>query len=203
VAKPLIFHFGDGDLPFAMSKVDRHDLYGYVDVETVDESGRKCMLATLADDGRTVIGSGGTAITCLSVEGNWLERGKLVPTDVDGNAMTPVASSFSAAVPLEKTATIDEYLSHNIRSVYQLSCEGDASALIARLKSGAIFTFPYSYRGGLEPDVGFLLMAAEGNVFLAVGSATKLEFVGFDQAGGVEEETSADEADDEIDFSMM
>ena len=203
MAKPLIFRFGEGDLPFAMSKVHRDDLYGYVEVETVDEAGRKCVLATLADDGRTVIGSGGTAITCLSVEGNWLERGKLVPTDVDGKRITPVGSSFGAPVPLEKTATVDEYLSHNIRSVYQLSCEGNASALVEKLKAGTIYTFPYSYRGGLEPDVGFLLMAGDGNVFLAVGSTTKLEFVGFEQAGTAEEDSQTEEADEEIDFSMM
>ena len=49
--------------------------------------------------------------------------------------ISPVASSYSAPVALEKTASIDEYLSHDIRSVYQVSAEGDAVApLMAELK---------------------------------------------------------------------
>jgi hypothetical protein len=204
MAKPLVFRFAGAELALGMNKVDRSGLYGFVETETLDEKGRRCSMATLANDGQTLVGAGGTAFVSLSPDGQWLDKSKLTPVDTDGRKLTPVASSFGAPIPLEKAATIDEYLGHNIRAVYQLDAEADMSALEAELKKGTIFTFPYSYRGGLEPDVGFILLGADGNVFLAVGTPTRMEFVGLEQAGGVvEEESAAEEEGEEIDFGMM
>src|SRR5438105_2106153 len=119
MAKPLVLKFGGVDLPFQLSKIERSDLYGFIEIEALDEQGRKCTIATLADDGKSVIGSGGSAFVCLSPEGNWLEKKTLVPTNNQGKRITPVPSSYAAPVPLEQTASIEEYLSYNIRSVYQ------------------------------------------------------------------------------------
>src|SRR6059058_2755552 len=107
MAKPLVLSFAGTEITFNLSRVERSDLYGFVETEALDEQDRKCMLATLADDGRSVIGSGGTALVTLSPEGNWLEKKSCVPTDSHGNRIMPVASSYSAPVPLEKTASID------------------------------------------------------------------------------------------------
>ncbi len=204
MAKPLVLAFGGVELPFTLCKVERSDLYGFVEIETVDEKGRKCTLATLADDGRSVIPSGGTAIITLSPEGNWVEKKSLCPTDHQGAKISPVASSYAAPVPLEKTSTIDEYLSHDIRAVYQVSCDGAFDSLMGELKKGTIFQFPYSFRGGLEPDAGFLLLSADGTPFLAIGCPTKLEFVGFEQSAAIngDEDEGAD-AEESVDFSMM
>jgi hypothetical protein len=203
MGKPLVLSFAGTEIPFNLSRVERSDLYGFVETEALDEQDRKCMLATLADDGRSVIGSGGTALVTLSPEGNWLEKKSCVPTDAQGNRITPVASSYSAPVPLEKTASIDEYLSHDIRSVYQVSAEGDAVApLMAELKKGTIFQFAYSFRGGLEADAGFLLLAADGTPFIAIGCPTKLEFVGLEEVAAVTEDDAEGE-EDTLDFSMM
>jgi hypothetical protein len=176
-------------------------LYGFVETEALDEKGRKCTLATLADDGRSVIASGGTALVTLSPDGNWLDKKQCVPTDTAGQRISPVASSYAAPVPLEKTATIDEYLGHDIRSVYQIGPETDLSPLMAELTKGTIYTFPYSFRGGLEADTAFLLLAADGTPFIAIGCPTKLEFVGLDQTAMLTEEDEGDS--EEIDFSMM
>src|SRR6185295_18921094 len=61
MAKPLVLSFGGMEIPCPLCKVERSDLYGFVEIETLDEQGRKCSLATLADDGKRVITSGGTA----------------------------------------------------------------------------------------------------------------------------------------------
>ncbi len=202
MAKPLVVSLGGRDFALNLNKVERSDLYGFIEVETLDEQGRKCTLATLADDGRTLIGASGSALATLSVDGEWLDKKVLRPVDNQGQAMTPVASSYSAPVPLQKTATIEEYLSHNIRSAYQVSSETDLEPLMAELKKGTIFHFPYSFRGGLEPDAGFLLLAADGTPFVAIGGQTRLEFVGLQQVGTAEEEPEGDD-DDSLDFSMM
>jgi len=201
MAKPLVVQFAGVDLPLEMSRVERSDLYGYVEVEALDSKGRKCFSATLADDGQTVVASGGSAFAKLSPDGKWLEKTQIKPVDAEGKEMAPVPSSFSAPVPLATTVSVEEYLSHNIRSVYQVSSEADLSPLLAKLKDGVIFSFPYSFRGGLEADAGFLLLAADGTPFVAVGSPTKLEFINFDQPAAAEEEAA--EGEEDLDFGMM
>jgi hypothetical protein len=204
VAKPLIFQLGDKELSFTLEKVDRSRLYGYKEVEVLDESGQRCELATLAADGRTVVGRGGTAFGQLSADGQWCEKGTLMPVDLDGRQIVPVPSSYSAPIKLFNTATIDEYLVHNIRLVYQLQTADDISDLLPELGRGTIFSFPYSYRGGLEADAGFLLMGHDGNVFLAVGNPTTVEFVGLQQpAAIIEEEEDQEDETDLMDFDMI
>ena len=125
MAKPLILNFGGADLPLALFKVERSDLYGYVEIETLDEQGRKCAIATLANDGKCVMAVGGSALASLSPDGQWMERKALIATDQNGQRIAPVPSSYAAPVPLTQTASIDEYLEHNIRAVYQISSDAD------------------------------------------------------------------------------
>lgn len=202
MAKPLVFHFNDSDFAFGLNKVDRSRLYGYKEVEVLDEKGRKCELATLGGDGHTVIGRGGSSFAQLSVDGEWCDKSALKPVDTEGREITPVPSSYSAPVNLTEPTTVADYLQHNIRLVYVLEPEGDASPLYEELKGGAIYRFPYSYRGGLEADAGFLIQGADGNFFMAVGNPTRVEFVGPTQITTVEEEVDADDAG-MMDFDMI
>lgn len=203
MAKPLIVNLAGVDFPLNLNKVERSDLYGYIEIETQDEQGRRCTTATLADDGRTIIATSGTAFASLSPDGEWLDKKSLLAVDTQGKTISPVPSSYSAPVPLAKTATIDEYLSHNIRGVYEVSSDIDLAPLMAELKKGVIFHFPYSYRGGLEPDAGFLLLAADGTPFIAIGSPTRLEMVSMQQPAAIAEPEADAEDDDSLDFSMM
>ena len=205
MAKPLVLVFEDVELPFFPEKVDRARIYGRVDVQALDEEGRRCELATLADDGRTLIGRGGTAFALLSPEGEWLDKKALKPVDPAGQPLTPALSSFNAPIRLVQTVTIDAYFSHNVRSVYLMQSEADLTKLRGALAAGTIYSFPFSFRGGIEPDVGFLLSAQDGNVFLAVGQPTKLHFVGLEQAAALTEEEALTEAEDDesLDFGMM
>ena len=203
MAKPLVFQFGDRDIPLELEKVDRSKLYGYKEVEALDAAGRECELATLAADGQTLVGSGGTSLGYLSSRGEWCEKGELKPIDLDGNEITPVASSYSAPIKLFETVTADQYLSHNIRSIYRLTTEADIADLVAELKRGTIFSFPYSYRGGLEADAGFLLLGDDGNVFFAAGEPTKIEFVGMQTPVAEGDGTEEDGETELMDFDMI
>lgn len=204
MAKPIVFQWGDTDLSFSLAKIDRSKLYGYKEIEVLDEDGNRCELATLADDGRTVVGRGGTGLGCVDADGLWSDKSKLKPVDVEGNEIHPVASSFSAPIKLFETVGVDEYLGHNIRAVYQLETEDEIGSLASELEKGTIFSFPYSYRGGLDADAGFLLMGSDGNTFLAVGNPTKVEFIGLQQTAAMmdDEEEEADEMD-LMDFDMI
>ena len=203
MAKPLVFSFKGNEIAFSMSKVDRSKLYGFKELDVLDEQGSKCELATLAGDGHTVVGKGGTGLGYLSVDGAWCEKSALRPVNLEGSDIHPVPSSFAAPVSLSAKATTDEYLSHNVRATYVMEAEGDPDELVNELKQGAIFRFDYSFRGGLEADVGFLLMGADGNIFFAVGNPTNLEFVGLQEAAGVADEDEGDDDGDLMDFGMI
>ena len=204
MARPLVLKFAGNELPLQLEKVSRDDLYGYVEIETVDDQGRPCKAAKLGGDGKSVIQTGGTAIACLSPAGDWLERKTLTPVDNENKPITPVPSTFGAPVVLEATATVEEFLDHNITSVYQISSEVDFGDLTAQLRAGTIYRFPFSFRGGIEADVAFLMCAADGTPFLMIGQPTKFDFVGFDAPAFDEDsEVGAEEEEDALDFSMM
>ncbi len=50
MAKPIKFEYGGEMTDFEMIKVDRSRLYGFKELETLDENGEQCELTTLADD---------------------------------------------------------------------------------------------------------------------------------------------------------
>ena len=205
MAKPLTVVLHGETVNLDLSKVDRDKLYGYSETEVVDDAGKPCELATLISDGHTIIGKGGTALAYLTEDGQWRKKADLKAVDPDSKPITPVKSTFDTPVMLDATATLDEYLSHNIHAIYHLTPDEADTPLADELKKGTIYTFPFSYRGGLEASVGFLLQGSDGNPFLCVGSRTDVEFLGLDEVAPAvpdAEETLAD-ADEAIDFSMM
>ena len=148
------------------------------------------------------------ALGYVDADGCWCDKSTLKPIDLEGHEITPVVSSFTAPIKLFDTVTADEYLSHNIRLVYQLQSDETQSdenlqSLVAELQRGTIFSFPYSYRGGLEADAAFMLLGEDGNIFLTVGNPTKIEFIGLQQTAAlVGEEDETDETD-LMDFDMI
>ena len=200
---PLIFKYGGGELSCELRKVERAHLYGSVRTEVSDAGGLKCRLATLAADGHTIIDSGGTALAYLSPENGWLDKAALKAVDLQGREMTPVGSSFKAPIDLSTKATVEEYLSHSIHACYLLGAALPED-LMAELKAGTIYTFCFSWRGGLQADCGFLLAGADGVAWLMVGKKQEFAFIGLEQADAtaVEDEVAEDE-DDSMDFGMM
>lgn len=205
MAKPLTLVFRGDPVDVALEKVDRAKLYGYVETEVVDEAGKRCELATLIGDGHSIVGKGGSAIAYLSADGLWKARSELRPVDAAGKPIAPVKSSFDAPIPLGDTATVDEFLSHNVHLIYQIQPAAEVPELLAELKAGTIFRFPFSYRGGVEASPAFLLVGGDGNPFLCVGTPTAIEFVGPTATAPVVSDDTADagEEEDALDFSLV
>ncbi len=203
MAKPLVFQLGDRDLPFELTKVDRSKLYGYKTVEAIDSHGSKCSLATLANDGQTIVASGGTGLGYLNADGEWCAKTDLTPVDSEGKEIPPVSSSFNAPIKLFDTVTVDEYFQHNIKSIYLLSCDAEIEDLKTELARGTIFSFPFSYRGGLEADRAFLLSNEEGYLFMAVGVPTKTQWIGLQQTSVEMVDIEAIDEVEMMDFDMI
>ena len=194
--KPLVFQYGDRDFAFDLHKVDRSKLYGSKTVEVLDDRDRFCEMATLAEDGKTLIGIGGTGIGYLTADGNWSDKTDLTAVNMEGEPITPVPSSFAAPIKLEKETSMEEYLDHNMRLFYKLD-HNDVipDELSRRLNDGAIFLFDYSYRGGLQADSGFLLKNDNNEIFFLVGDKTGVDFIGLQQTASVTDEETPDAAD--------
>jgi len=203
--KPLSFIFDGREITFGIEKIGREKLYGYRDVEAVTDNEQLCEMATLAGDGRTVVGRGGTSLGYLTADREWTDKKELKPVGSDHHEIKPVSSSFGAPIELSNKVSADRYFEHNIRSIYLLESEEMDDALLAELTKGEVFEFEFSYRGGLEPDNAFLLMNEENELFMALGKPTEIEFVGLQETAGLstEDEATEDEDDDLMDFDMM
>lgn len=199
------------DLPIAceIDKIDRSKLYGYIDTEILDEKGRPCRLATIASDGRTLLPSGGIALAYVSPNGLWRDKSDLKAVNPEGALIEAVVSTFKKPIILNQTANVEDLLDHNIRMTYLLTPEGDGAAypaaLMSELAAGKIYTFPFSYRGGLTPDTAFLIGGTDGMIWMLVGRGTRVQLLGFEQQAALAEEAGdEEEADSEdIDFGMM
>lgn len=203
--RSIEFEFKGTPITFNMIKVDRNKLYGYKVLDVLDENDEPCELTTLADDGKTLIGKGGTGIGYLDADGNWSDKSQLNPVDLQGKPIQPVLSSFSAPIELATEISIEDYLDHNIRLIYQLEIDQTSHPLIDKLKSGAIFLFDYSFRGGLEADAGIMLINDEDEIFFLVGDKTSVSFKGLQQSAPVATE-EADATNDDaglMDFGMI
>ena len=208
----LTLIFRGQSLAFELAKIDRERLYGSVETETRTPDGEVCSRAVLAGDGRTLAGKGDTAIAYLSPEGDWRERSDLrTVCATDGAAIVPVKSTFALPVTLEgKETALDDYLAHAVRLVYQLRTQtpdGNGvkfDALLDALKEASIFKFPFSYRGGDLADPAFVLLGADGEIYLCVATLCALDYARLaDPAGVVADEDLAEEEEEELDFSMV
>jgi hypothetical protein len=193
-------------LSFSLEKIDRDKLYGYVEIETLDSAGKPCERALLAGDGHTLAGKGDTAIAYLSPAGLWRDRSQLRAVDVNGVAIMPVKPTFASPVTLDgKETTLDDSLAHRVRLVYRLVPDGDASPaeLLAELEECTIFRFPFSYRGGDLADAGFLLLGADGGIYLCVSTPSAIDYIALDALATVGEEEEAAEEEELLDFSLL
>ena len=206
--RSLSFNWQGNDFACEIHKVDRGKLYGSVSIETLDMDGEKCELATLLDDGKTLIPNGGTATGYMNPSGEWVDRDELTPVDYDGNELETVPSSFDAPIDLEAEASIEEFLDHSVRLTYALKSDaGITPEFMTRLQDGAIFKTHFSYRGGIDPDPAFIMQGEDETVWLLIGERSRVAYTQLEQAAVVEptqdEEDETDEDSDELDFSML
>lgn len=203
MARELILSLDGHEISVELFKLDREKLYGEVEIEAFDEKGNEASIKVLAADGKTLIDKGGTALTTVNEDGESIPRSELVAVDEDGDKIEPVRSSFGEPNVL-KEASVDDYLSQIVKSVYVLEPaeDSDLDFIHDHLAAGNIYTFPFSYRGGVEYDNAYL-MARDNATFMIVGKTAELQFVRLNQAAALDaiEETQVSEED--LDFGLL
>lgn len=204
--RALKFKYGDSEFECELNKVDRRKLYGSVDIETRDIDGNRCGLATLANDGKTLIPYGGTALGYVNSEGEWVERSELKPVNLSGKEMPMLESSFDVTTELNREASLDEFLNYSSRLVYLLGTDDEFDAELKKeLMAGKIFRFDFLYRDGISADPAFLVGTPNGMIWMMVGKPSQIEYVGLDQAAVCFVGEDEDESEDvgEFDFEML
>lgn len=199
MAKALRFALGGGTFDAVPVKFERRKLYGWIDVVATDEHGGVCVSAQLAPGGTLIVPPGGVKPAMLDHSGCWLEKSELVPVDAEGKTPAQVPSSFDAPIVLETKAEEEEFLDHTWKAVYQLDCPELAAAV-----GKSIYAFPFSYRGGLSQDDGYLLTSGS-TLFLFTGERSEFEMIGVAEEGVLDDagEENASDEEEELDFSMM
>ncbi|HEV7643528.1 MAG TPA: hypothetical protein VGO50_06230 [Pyrinomonadaceae bacterium] len=203
MARALVLSLDGEEFPVQLQKIDRERLYGNIEIEAFDEDGNEAYLQILDSDGKTLIATGGTSLATLDEDGNSVDRKKLIPITSEGEEIEPVSSSFSAPNLLYE-ATIDEYLSHTVKSVYVLTPpEGTDFDLLEDVLSGdSIYKFDFSYRGGLDYDTAFLV-GNDKTVFMIIGVNSNLQFVKLNQPSVLEPVEEQEISGEEIEFDLF
>ncbi|MFN2502174.1 MAG: hypothetical protein ABR530_09195 [Pyrinomonadaceae bacterium] len=203
MARPLILSLDGQEFPVSIVKIDREKLYGRVEIEAFDEKGREASLKILAADGKTLIDKGGTSLATLNINGDSVDRNELLPVDSEGKPIEQVPSSFNGPNVLKRT-TVEDYLLQIVKSVYLLKPFGEADLgfLYDHLSSDQIFTFPFSYRGGVEYDNAFVIGSA-GDGFMVTSKLAQFQFIKLNQAVPLGSNEEGEISADDIDFDLL
>jgi|TARA_B110000902_G_scaffold77665_1_gene92340 hypothetical protein len=200
MARKAEFSINGHSVKAELKKIDRKKIYGWSIIDVFDEKGSKCKLAGLAD-GQFVMPSGSTALVSLNANGEAVSKSTLVGVDRDGKKVEKVPSIYDEKVMLRE-ATVDEYLSMAVKSVYQLQIDENKEALLNELNDGKIYYFVFNYRADYEGDDAFLISNGT-DAFAITGMSSDLEFIGLEdnEQELVPEDTT--EVEDDMDFAMF
>jgi hypothetical protein len=202
--RPLTLVLDGEEFSVTLKKLERESLYGKVEIEAFDEKKRPAEIKVLAADGNTLIDKGGTALEMITVHGDSIERADIRTVDREGRDLEIVRSSFGGPNDLTQ-AEIDDYLSLIVKSVYILeAAEGSNMDLLCdHLGDGQIYSFPFSYRDGIEPDEAFIVGNADKDPFMIIGQQATLQYLKLNQAATLDSVEEDEVSADDLSFDLM
>jgi hypothetical protein len=200
MARELAFKLGEEDISAPILKIDRKKIYGWVDKVALDRDGSPCHFGAISADGLHIFSKASFEQGYVDDEGNWLDRKSIKYLNAEGEELETIKSSFDQTIVLEQTATLDEYLLHCAKSVYQLDAP---EALRSAVKNQEDFYwFPFNYTASRSPDKAFLIDNDEG-LFMLVCEPTHFKAVGQPEVEVVMDTDVDEEDEDDMDFGMM
>ena len=203
MARKLSFVLEGVEYALEPVRLDRKKLYGWRDTVALDPGGQDCTLANLDETGTNIIPKGGVGLGLVNDDGEWIDRSSLVAFGQDGNKAEKSPSSFTAAIELKETVTVETYLDHAITAIYTLQGEEHCPELVQSIAKGPIYSFPFAYRDSYEPATGFLL-ENKGELFVLVGEKREFEYTKLDETTTIDEPSEDEDSEEEdFDFGMM
>jgi hypothetical protein len=201
MAREPKFIFKDKTFNAALVKVDRDKVYGWTETKYLDSNGKACNFVNILDDGRTMIGAGGLAYKTIDEAANEVDKSTLLAKYADGSDAVLKPSVFDIDNILSTEKKIGDYLSMDVKGVYQLTISEGLEDLVVALNEYKVLYFPFNYRAGYESDDAFLLN--QGNIVFAVtGRITDFTYATLDVPVALTEESEEGSGDD-FDFNMF
>ena len=193
------FNINDTLLESGIVKVDRSKLYGSSKKVVRDIKGNECVLSNLYNGDR-ILPKGSISQVLLDNEGMFVSRSDLVGFNLNNEKVEKVSSIFSIDNQCKKV-DLDEFLSVNVKSIYQLAIEeGDQEKWNILFANDEIYHFLFNYREDYEGDDAYLISNGK-DLFITVGKKNDFEFL--EQSNIVIDDEEEEEIDDELDFSMF
>ena len=187
-----------------ISKVDRNKVYGHVEEIISDSNGELCSVASILEDGQTIIVSGATALKTVDSENKEISKDAIKTVNLDGTDAVLVPSSYDTDAVLTP-GTLDDLFNLEITAVYQLVWEDEAAKLdlITYLVTNKVLKFVFNYRADYE-GADAVLITAQNQVFALTGKFLEFQFLENKQVI-VPEDTDADATveEDSMDFGML
>ena len=187
-----------------ISKVDRNKVYGHVEEIISDSNGELCSVASILEDGQTIIVSGATALKTVDSENKEISKDAIKTVNLDGTDAVLVPSSYDTDAVLTP-GTLDDLFNLEITAVYQLVWEDEAAKLdlITYLVTNKVLKFVFNYRADYE-GADAVLITAQNQVFALTGKFLEFQFLENKQVI-VLEDTDADATveEDSMDFGML
>ena len=199
MARKVKFNINSSLLESGIVKVDRSKLYGSSKKIVRDMKGNECVLSNLYNGDR-ILPKGSISQVLVDNEGLFVSRSALVGFNSNNEKVEKVRSIFSNDNQCEKV-DLDEFLSVNVKSIYQLVIEEDDKEKWNTLfANDEIYHFVFNYREDYEGDDAYLISNGE-DLFITVGKKNDFEFL--EQSNIVIDDEEEEEIDDELDFSMF
>ena len=160
-----------------ISKGDRNKVYGHVEEVISDSNGDLCSVASILDDGQTIIVSGATALKTVDSENKEINKDVIKTVNLDGTDAILVPSSYDVDVVLTP-GTLNDLFNLEITTVYQLVWDDEAAKLdlISYLNTNKVLKFVFNYRADYE-GADAVLITAQGQVFALTGKFLEFKFL--------------------------
>jgi len=199
MARKVKFIINDNLFESGIVKVDRSKLYGSSKKIVRDMKGNECILSNLYNGDR-ILPQGSISQVLLDNGGFFVSRSDLVGFNSSNKRVDKVSSIFSIDNKCEKV-DLDEFLSVNVKSIYQLAIEeSDKEKWNTLFVNDEIYHFVFNYREDYEGDDAYLISNGE-DFFITVGKKNDFEFL--ERNNIIIEDEEEEEIDDELDFSMF
>jgi len=199
MARKVKFNINSSLLESGIVKVDRSKLYGSSKKIVRDMKGDECVLSNLYNGDR-ILPKGSISQVLVDSEGLFVSRSALVGFNSNNEQVEKVSSIFSNDNQCEKV-DLDEFLSVNVKSIYQLVIEEeDQEKWNTLFANDEIYHFVFNYREDYEGDDAYLISNGD-DLFITVGKKNDFEFL--EQSNIVIDDEEEEEIDDELDFSMF
>lgn len=198
MARKVSFNIEGQLLESEIIKVDRKKLYGSSKKIVKDSEGNECVVSDLYQGSR-ILPRGSISQVLIDKNGSFVKRSDLVGFNEHGEKVEKVSSIFSLENKCKKI-DLDEFLSVNVKSIYQLGIADDELDKWKNLfKNDEVYFLVFNYREDYEGDDAYIISNDLG-FFMTVGK--KNEFVYLEQEN-INLEDDEEEIDDELDFSMF